>query len=490
MSLPRLITIVVLSSLLGATLALVINRWIQLSNSTLPNSGGIGHELLRKLDSQDGANSVLSRQFSLAAKVASPAIVLIKTSSDQEPEEAPERNSFFDAEVEEGPQNASGSGVIITQDGFIVTNHHVVEDVEDIEVILEDRRAFKAKRIGVDPSSDLALLKIDASDLPYLPFGNSDSLNVGDWVLALGNPYELDGTVTAGIVSAKARNIRLINDGKGSSIESFIQSDAATNSGNSGGALINLRGEIVGINTAIASFTGSYSGYSFAIPSALAKKVVQDFLDFGEVRRGYIGIQVQTVDDYIAKKYRLSSTNGVFITGILEGFASQLKTGDVITHFNGTPINTESMLMEQVGRRRPGDKVELIFVRKGKTETTTITLKSRQGETKVVTEERPSLIIEPLRTEFEDLTPQEAKEWGIESGVRVLDIEAGPLYSLGIRKKQIILSIDKKPLKSAKQLEEAIKNLKGGILLEVFTPQGNRDIKFYALSQADLDKYR
>ncbi len=261
----------------------------------------------------------------------------------------------------------SGSGVILTTDGYIVTNNHVIEKAHDIQVTLYDKRTFPATLIGTDPVTDIAVLKIDTEGLPFIPFGHSDSLRLGEWVLAIGNPYNLNSTITAGIVSAKGRHMPSY-DGR-FKIESFIQTDAAVNPGNSGGALINTQGELVGINTAIASPTGSFSGYSFAVPTVIVQKVVEDILQYGAVQRAILGVVMTDVTDVVAKQLNLATLNGALITQIVAGSAADkagLQAGDVITHINGTEIKNSAAVQEQIARYRPNEQIEIIAERNGK----------------------------------------------------------------------------------------------------------------------------
>lgn len=252
----------------------------------------------------------------------------------------------------------TGSGVIISEDGYIITNNHVVQKSTNVEVTLNDKRSFPATVIGTDPSTDIALLKIDAKNLPVIPFGNSDALKIGEWVLAVGNPFNLTSTVTAGIVSAKARNINILDaDMK---IELFIQTDAAVNPGNSGGALVNTRGELVGINTAIASQTGSYTGYSFAVPISIASKVVADLKEFGVVQRAVLGVEIRDINDEFAKEKKLTLLNGAYVVNVVENSSAQdagIEPGDIITNINGTKVKSVAQLQEQIGRYRPGIKL-------------------------------------------------------------------------------------------------------------------------------------
>ncbi|MDR0693908.1 MAG: trypsin-like peptidase domain-containing protein [Prevotellaceae bacterium] len=268
---------------------------------------------------------------------------------------------------ERRPAVGSGSGVILTTDGYIVTNNHVIDKASDIQVTLYDKRRFPAKLIGTDPATDVAVLKIDTGDLPFLPFGNSDSLRLGEWVLAIGNPYNLTSTITAGIVSAKGRHM-LSPDGR-FKIESFIQTDAAVNPGNSGGALVNTRGELMGINTAIASPTGSFSGYSFAVPTAIVQKVVEDIIQYGAVQRAVLGIVMTDITDDIAKKMNLAQLDGVFVVNLVAGSAAEkagIRKEDVITHINGVAVKNTSAVQEQIGRYRPEEQIEVLVERDGK----------------------------------------------------------------------------------------------------------------------------
>ncbi len=271
---------------------------------------------------------------------------------------------------------ASGSGVIISEDGYIITNRHVINDAKEIEVVLNDKRTYSAKILGEDPNSDLALLKIEENKLPFLKFGNSNNLRVGEWVLAVGNPYNLNSTVTAGIISAKSRKINILNDG---GIESFIQTDAAINSGNSGGALINTNGNLIGINTAIQSKTGSFSGYGFAIPSNMAEKIINDLKTYGEVRRAYIGIHIIDINTQVQKELKLSGLEGVLVSKVLENSAAEIagiKNLDVILEINGMKVNSISELHEIIIQYNPGDVIECTIQRKEQIEKITLLLTS------------------------------------------------------------------------------------------------------------------
>lgn len=278
------------------------------------------------------------------------------------------------------PVKASGSGVILSDDGYIVTNNHVVQGASSIEVTLNDKRTYDGKIIGTDQGTDLALIKIEEKNLPYLAYGNSDSVKVGEWVLAVGNPFNLTSTVTAGIISAKARNLNIL--GENSSIESFLQTDAVVNPGNSGGALVNTSGQLVGINAAIASNTGSYAGYSFAIPVNIVKKVVNDLLQYGEVQRAYLGVVFEEIDSKLAKEKGLTKVKGLYVTSVTQGGSadeSGIKEGDIITKIGNSVVNTSSELQETIITHKPGDKVVVSFIRDGEEKEASITLKNKNG---------------------------------------------------------------------------------------------------------------
>ena len=327
--------------------------------------------------------------FIYTAKVTTPSVVHIRTtyegrnSGTRNPFEDMFRDFFgerYDYREREMPKKrGSGSGVIMSKNGYIITNNHVVENASEVEVLLNDNRTFKATIEGTDPTTDLAILKIEANDLPTIKFGNSDNLQIGEWVLAVGSPFEFRSTVTAGIVSAKARNIGILRDKNNLQIEAFIQHQAPVNPGNSGGALVNLEGKLVGINSAIATPTGTFAGYSFAIPSTLVEKVYRDLVEFGVVQRALLGITIQDVTAEIAKENDIPVLFGVLISGVNDGsaaFEAGLEKGDVITEINKVEIKNVSNLQEQIAINRPGDKVEVTYIRDGKTKNTTATLKT------------------------------------------------------------------------------------------------------------------
>lgn len=340
-----------------------------------------------------------------------------------------------------------GSGVIISHDGYIITNNHVIDNANKISVKLNDNREYDAQLIGRDPSTDIALLKVDAVNLPHLNYGDSDKLRLGEWVLAVGNPFNLTSTVTAGIVSAKGRNLGLLDDNY--RIESFIQTDAALNVGNSGGALVNTNGQLVGITTAIISPSGAYAGNSFAVPINIVKKVVEDLRVYGAVQRAVIGIGIKEVTGEIAEKEKMKNIRGAYITEVYENGAAKeagLKEGDIIVALNGVPINTIAELLEQVGRYRPGDKVNVTYIRAGKETTVPVVLKNIENTTSVIKPGASEGMVFGAR--LEPLTPSEKKNFRVDYGVKVTEINEGRFKDLGIRKGYIILSINGKKISS------------------------------------------
>ena len=375
----------------------------------------------------------------------------------------------------------SGSGVIVSQDGYIVTNNHVIEDAKEIEVILNDNRKYSATIVGTDPSTDLAVLKIEETGLSALPLGNSDHVNVGEWVLAVGNPFNLTSTVTAGIVSAKARNLNLISErsnGNVFPIESFIQTDAAVNPGNSGGALVNTQGELIGINTAIASQTGSYAGYSFAVPVNLVKKVMNDIIQFGIAQRGYLGVQISDISQELKEDKDLPDLKGVYIAGVVDDGSAKragIKEGDVILKVGSKEVNSSAELQEEIGRRRPGDKVAVTVRNKnGAVEVKDLVLRNKDGDTKLISREEINKNT-ALGATFRALTSKEKKELNVSNGVKIESLTAGKLKSVGLQEGMTIIKINNELVTGVEQLTQKLHNSKGGVLLEILTDSGRRD---------------
>lgn len=373
------------------------------------------------------------------------------------------------------PREASGSGVILSEDGFIVTNNHVIEGASKIVIVLNDKRSYEAELVGTDPNTDIALLRIPEKSLPFLKLGNSDAVKVGQWVIAVGNPLNLNSTVTLGIVSAMGRNIDLIRSkGNNYAIENFIQTDAAINPGNSGGALVNVAGELIGINTAIASETGSYAGYGFAIPVNLLKKVVNDIMNFGKVQRALLGVSIREISQELALEYGLSDLKGVFVADLIQGGAAEksgIKQGDVILKVAGTEVNTSSRLQEEVGKYRPGDKV-IITIRRKKTllDIETILLNT-DGKAKVdmaSADETEAY----LGMNLVNASREEKMALGIKYGVKVKDIGKGIFKDVGISSGFVIVFINNEPVYSAKDVVTYLKSTTGTISIEGFTASG------------------
>lgn len=371
-----------------------------------------------------------------------------------------------------GPTQSSGSGVIISDDGYLATNNHVIEHASQIEVVLNDNRTYLAKVIGTDPTTDLALLKIDETGLNYVKYGDSDNIQPGEWVLAIGNPFDLNSTVTAGIVSAKARNIGILRDKNNLQIEAFIQTDAAVNPGNSGGALVNLNGELVGINTAIATPTGSYSGYSFAVPVTLVKKVMDDLLEFGTVQRGLLGIRIGDMNAAIANAEGLDVVSGVFISYVNKNSSAEdagLQQGDIITAINESEVSNVSELQEMVARNRPGDKIQVTYIRNGTKNTINAVLKNTEGNTEVVKHKFEHELEGAI---LENLTIEELSELDVTGGVKLKSLKDGKWKDAGFKEGFVITKIDKVVVADIKDLNMILENKSGGILIEGIYPDG------------------
>ncbi len=393
--------------------------------------------------------------FIAAAEAVTPAVVNIKTSSDE--------YGFWN---NGSPNNSSGSGVIVSPDGYIVTNNHVIEDSRKIEVTLNDKRKYDANLLGVDESTDLALLKINTRKLPYLQFGNSDSIRVGEWVLAVGNPFNLASTVTAGIVSAKGRSIDILEDNY--RVESFIQTDAAVNPGNSGGALVNTNGELIGINTAIITRSGRYEGYSFAIPANLARKVINDIKNFGMVQRAILGVNIEPVDADKAEQMDLPAIEGIFISRVNPNSGAEeagIRRGDVIIGINKVKVSTIPELQEQVARFRPGNMVDVKYIRKGKIYKTKVVLKNKSNTTSFIGSLEDGILKE-LGFELRDLSKSERRRLQTQ-GVFVKSITRGSIIErTNMDPGFIITRINKKSVDSVEDIIRELKEVKGEVLME------------------------
>jgi len=464
----------------GATVLLKKGEPFNFVNSSTPTY----------LTNQSGNVAAIPAEgFTTAADKVLPAVVHIrsigkaKSNSNSlfDMEEIPEsfRRFFGEPSPRQQPkQEGTGSGVIISADGYIVTNNHVVADAEKIEITLHDKRLLTAKVIGLDPNTDVALIKIDAENLPTLAFANSDELKVGEWVVAVGNPFNLESTVTAGIISAIGRSINIL-EGK-APIESFIQTDAVVNPGNSGGALVNTKGDLIGINTAIASPTGVFAGYSFAVPSNIVAKIVTDLREHGTVQRGYLGAIIRGIDGRYAQELKLPVNEGVYVDSVLsDGAAARagIKKGDIIKEIDGVTISTSSKLLELVGRKRPGDEMLITVLRNGSDKKITVTLMNSSGNTSVVSKTESSTTFDRLGATFSDLTKAEKDKLKVQ-GVKVDKLSAGLLKRYtDIEEGFIITRIDRQDINSVAELKSALENKQGGLLIEGRYPDSPR--KYY-----------
>lgn len=436
---------------------------------------------ISKVNYLNGASSEVPTSFADVAEKVTPAVVHIRSTQrmTRQDNSADPFRDFFGIPRNYGPSQSSGSGVIVNASGYIVTNNHVVQGADMVDVTLNDNRTFKAEVIGTDPDTDLALIKINQTDLPFLAFVDSDHARVGEWVLAVGNPFNLTSTVTAGIISAKGRNINIINNNRSveelqaqgnTAIESFIQTDAAINPGNSGGALVNMNGGLLGINTAIASPTGAYSGYGFAVPSNIVSKIVEDLIKFGVVQRGWLGVMVGSVNSEMVKQLDLEVNEGALITGFAEdgrsaAKAAGIKENDVVVKIDDTPIRSSSALIETIGRHRPGDKVMITVNRQGKEITYPVVLKNREGNVDVVKLEERSGIA-ALGLDVEEVDAKQLKQLDIKNGVRIKKLGNGKLArSTDIREGFIVTKVNDVPVKSVKEFNEEIKKKKAGELV-------------------------
>jgi serine protease Do len=436
-----------------------------------------------------GANGTLAGapDFTAAAEAAIPATVHIKTKatrtvSNNLPRKSPfgdlfpDLNDFFGDGFGERyrsiPQMASGSGAIISEDGFIVTNNHVVDGADDITVTLNNKKSFQAKLVAADPSSDLAVIKIEAKGLPFLLYGNSEEARVGQWVLAVGYPLTLETTVTAGIISAKGRTLEINRRQSNTPVESFIQTDAAVNPGNSGGPLINGEGKLIGINSAIASPTGAYAGYSFTIPVNIVKKIVSDLMKFGTVQRAYLGIEYprDNLSEEEKKKAEIKEDGGVFVMNVREdgaAAAAGVKKGDIITKINGVPVVSGADLVGQIATYRPGDKISITYRRGDKETTNSVVLRNISGTTDMV----KNTVLDKLGAELETLSKEDAKELNVKGGVMIKSIGGrGLLSKVRVQEGYVILKVDNKEVTSVEAFRKALEGATGSVKIEGMYP--------------------
>lgn len=434
------------------------------------------HQPITLVSSSGGAGTMTD--FTNAAEKSVNAVVHIKTTSENV------NNLSYDpfAELFFGPQKrqqnytqqSSGSGVIISDDGYIVTNNHVIAGADKIEVIMNDKRTYEGTIVGADASTDVALVKINEKNLPFLNYGNSDAVKVGEWALAVGNPFNLESTVTAGIISAKGRNNIL--DNSKHPIESFIQTDAAVNPGNSGGALVNTQGELIGINTAIASNNGAYQGYSFAVPVNIVKKIVSDLVEFGTVQRAYIGVSIKDIDAKFAQEKNIKQLKGIYVTGLTDGGSAQdagIQEGDVITKVEDINVGSVSALQEQISKYRPGNKIKVGVLRDNKEMNLDVVLKSLDNTTKLVKKsELIKATINTLGAEFSEISQGELNRLRLSSGVKVSKLNSGKFAQVGIKEGFIITSIDNKKVSNPKDIENIVANKSGMISIQGYYPNG------------------
>ncbi|MBL3656587.1 S1C family serine protease [Fulvivirga sediminis] len=412
--------------------------------------------------------------FVLASKTSTKSVVYIKNIS-----ETAYRTSYLDWFFDRSPgkqtQISSGSGVIFSEDGYIVTNNHVVQGADRLEVVY-NKKIFDAELIGTDPSTDLAVLKVDGASLPAIPLGSSKQLNVGEWVIAVGNPFNLTSTVTAGIVSAKGREINILQ-GK-FPIESFIQTDAAINPGNSGGALVNKSGELVGINTAILSMTGSYAGYGFAVPIDIVKKIVGDLIEYGEVQKAFFGGEVSDFDAAIAKRMDINIKDNAAYEGVLlshvqkDGAAAKagLEENDVILSVNNISVNSRSEFEEELSYHSPGDKISITYKRDGKVKSANLSLTNREGTTSIL--KREIYTSESLGAQFESVPKVERDLLGIEYGVKVFNIQNGLLRRVGVSEDFVITDINRVAIDDPEKLVDILEKIRGRVIIEGVNSKG------------------
>jgi len=484
------VVLVTVGVILGAVLVSSFNNGVTFGLAA--GGGDVKLGGTTQIASQSTSAKALSQDFAMVAKAVTPSVVAINVTTTGKEKQKKMPQDFFHffgpdfKAPEPEPSEGSGSGIILTADGYIATNNHVVEDADDggIEVVLHDKVRFKAKLIGTDPSTDLAVIKIDAKDLTAAALGNSETVQVGEWVLAIGNPLGLTSTVTAGIISAIGRNINIIQDSYG--IENFIQTDAAINPGNSGGALVNMNGEVIGINAAIATTNARYQGYGFAVPVNLLKTVAADIIKYGEVKRGYIGVQISAIDQTTASALGMSEAKGVLVQVLVEDGAASaagIKEGDVILSVDGKEVNKQNELQSYIATHHQGDQVTLKIFREGKTLEKKVTLRPKSGdqlaakdkdekkEDSELKEESPkSLSFADLGFTVRALSAQEKKAMNVETGVVVSEVKPfGEANKRGIGRGDVVLEADRKGVNAPGDLKKAIEGRKAGdsVLLRV-----------------------
>ncbi|MFZ1806700.1 MAG: trypsin-like peptidase domain-containing protein [Cyclobacteriaceae bacterium] len=467
-----LIFTVIISAFIGAALGIIFTiRYIDVINPTYTSIQEKQKTTFVNYPGDSATSTPKGFHFGDAAEMITPAVVHIRTVYGSGEFSLNPLKQYLNP-----PARSSGSGVILTDDGYIVTNNHVIEEATQIEVVMNNNQRFYAKLVGKDPSTDLALLKIKARNLPYVKYGDSDLITPGEWVLAIGNPFDLNSTVTAGIISAKARNIGILRDRNNLQVESFIQTDAAVNPGNSGGALVNLKGELIGINSAIATSTGNYAGYSFAIPVSLVKKIVDDLLEFGTVQRGLLGVQIIDVSADLAENRDLDVVQGVYITRVNQNSAAEeagIVSGDVIIAIDNHAVNSVSELQEWVARNRPGQSITVTFMRAGETKSVLTTLRNFEGSDKV---EETKIEYELEGATFEDISYRNLTQLNIDGGIMIKELSDGKWKKAGIKEGFIITHIDKVPVDDVEDLNRTLSFKNGGILVEGIYQKNDKEV--------------
>jgi Do/DeqQ family serine protease len=470
-----------LMAALGGAVSLGAYKYLETEDNQIKDTPKDETTQLVNLISSNPENAI---DYVTAAEMTVNGVVHVKTEGTIEYTQRafdPFRHFFYgNGNIEKEysqPIKGAGSGVIISEDGYMVTNNHVIENADKIKVTLNNKKTYEAALIGTDPATDLAVLKIDEEGLPHLAFGNSDQIHIGEWVLAVGNPFNLTSTVTAGIVSAKGRDINILSNDPYtglSSIESFIQTDAAVNPGNSGGALVNTKGELIGINAAIKSNTGSFAGYSFAIPSNIARKVVDDIIEYGSVQRAFIGINIRDIDEKLAEEMEISDLNGVYVSGLSpNGSAKEagIKEGDIVKEVEGFEVRNVNELQAKIGEYRPGDKISVTLYRKGEYVKKQVTLKNLEGNTSIMVEDHIDLL-KSLGAKFSNLSKEEKEKLGVDGGVKVAELFPGKLRATGMQEGFVITSIDNQKINDREELLQKLEDKEGGILIQGIYEKG------------------
>ncbi|NLA15770.1 MAG: Do family serine endopeptidase [Bacteroidales bacterium] len=476
----RIGLVVIITALVSVGTTLLVNRYTGVSKDVEKVYITSGDE---PVIHQVSLPEVQFPDFTFAAETGVQAVVHVKVLKRGQSMQGPQSllDFFFGYgdSRQPRPQVGAGSGVIVSADGYIITATHVIDDAEEVVVTLDDKRQFEGRVVGKDPATDIALLKIEATGLPFMRYGNSDELRLGQWVLAIGNPYDLRSTITAGIVSAKGRSLPSYREEF--KIEAFIQTDAAVNPGNSGGALVNAKGELVGINTAIATRTGSYDGYSFAVPANMARKVVEDIRKYGVVQRALLGITMQDITGELAKEKKIKDIKGVYIHELTKNGAAEkagVKEGDVLLKVEGREVNSGTAVQEQINQYSPGDRVKLTLLRGNKEVTVTATLQSQAGDTEIIREaegEVTHFMGVGLRVADKSLRDK----LKIRSGIEVTSIEDGKLKQAGIKKGFVITHLNQKPVSTVQQFVQGVHTSQRGVLIEGKYPDGS--VYYYAL---------